>query len=398
MTIGRKRRQGQRTNRPIKVLHLIGQTGLGGAERQLTYFLQHSDWTRFHHEVVVLNSREPFTLDESIEETGSTIHQISKSCRGARRRMQEIVRLCRTVSPSVLHSWSFYANPYVGLGGRWAAVPVLLGSMRNDPDSPAIKKMTWPHRGLAYRSVHGLITNSQNAREQLLAQGLSRQQIFLVKNAVQTEKPSAEKVKNVLEEFGIGPDVPVVGTVGNLRRLKNHLMFIEAMAEVCNAHRDAHAVIVGRESSDEPELRKQLEDRIAELDLNGRIIVTGVREDVPALMRRFSVFCLTSEREGMPNVVLEAMAAGCPVVSTRVGDVETVLADGETGFLIEQQDEHALANRVLRLLGDRKLAISLGELGQRRVEADFGLERMAREFEGVYLQMLKHRGFRFNTV
>jgi glycosyltransferase involved in cell wall biosynthesis len=135
-------------------------------------------------------------------------------------------------------------------------------------------------------------------------------------------------------------------------------------------------------------MREQLQALIDELGLSEKIWLTGVRDDVPALMRRLSVLCLTSRSEGMPNVVLEAMAAACPVVATRVGDVPEVIQDGTNGFLVDSEDTEGLARVVVKLLRDAELAERIGAAGRATVEQRFSCQRMAQEIEQVYLRAL----------
>ena len=163
------------------------------------------------------------------------------------------------------------------------------------------------------------------------------------------------------------------------------------MAVVLESHPDVRGVIVGRESASEPGVKKRIEKKISELGLTGKVLLIGPRQDVPEILSRFSVFCLASRHEGMPNVILEAMAAGCPVISTPVGDVPSVIRDGETGFLVGIDDVAAMASKILQLLDDGDLAASLACQARLLVDKEFGVERMAREMEGVYRELLRCR-------
>lgn len=372
----------------VPVVIVIGQDGLGGAEHQLLYLLEHRDRARFDYHVIVLNSREPHTLDQPIRHQGVAIWRPPLSSRGVLRRVYYISCRLARLKPGVVHSWSFYTNPYVGLAGRLAGVGVKLGSMRNEPLAGPMR-LNPLYRWLAYRSVSGLIVNSRLAANQILAMNHRPSQIHLVYNGVKLlQSVDASDASPDLTHFGILPEHRVVGTVGNLLQHKNHQMFIEAMALVLPQFPDLRCLIVGRRLPSEPGTAVELQDRIDALGLADRIKLAGVRTDVPRLMRRFAVFCLTSRTESMPNVVLEAMAASCPVVATRVGDVPYVIDHDTNGLLVDAENVSELAQAVTRLLRDRALSTRIGAAGHETVVAQFGCQRMAREIESIYLRAL----------
>jgi glycosyltransferase involved in cell wall biosynthesis len=168
-------------------------------------------------------------------------------------------------------------------------------------------------------------------------------------------------------------------------------MFIESMAKVVENHNDVVCLIVGRPLAQEPNAAETLKDRIETLNLENKIILMGFRNDVHLLMKRADIFCLCSRSEGMPNVVLEAMAAGCPVVSTNVGDVSYVIQDEKNGLLIRSEDRKALTGAVKRLLDDPDLSERLRKSGRETIEKAFSCEQMAREMETNYNSALNNR-------
>lgn len=377
-------------NNRVPIAILIGQLGLGGAERQLYYLLNYGNRELFDYHVMVLNSRKPYDYNQAICSLGVQVWQLPESCLGILRRTYYLYRLLRQIRPRIIHSWSFYANPYAALTGFLAGVQIRLGSLRNEPFSPFTLELHPFYRWLAYRSVSELVVNTKLAADQLEEMGYPIEQVSLIYNGVELpdlSSPSSGSTVD-LSAYGIGPEHRVVATVGNLRGNKNQEMFIEAMARVLPQFRDVRCLVVGRPMPDEPSMYDQLENRVHQLGLSDKIHLTGIHEDVPQLMRRFAIFCLTSCSEGMPNVVLEAMAAACPVVATRVGDVPEVIKDGENGFLVDSEDAEGLAQVVARLLRDAELAERVGAAGRATVEQRFSCQRMAQEIEQVYLRAL----------
>lgn len=380
----------------IRVAILIGQLGFGGAERQLYYFLKHSDRGLFNYHVLVLNSRKPHTYDDAIRELGIDIRQLPETCTGISQRSRMLYREIKDMRPDIVHSWSFYANPYAALVGVLARVPVCLGSMRNEPLAATISRLHPIHRWLAYRSVLGIVTNTKLAADQMLEIGLAKKSVFLVYNGIEISE--AQDIRSTsqidLSKYGIRSDSQVIGTVGNLQRCKNQEMFIKAMDRISLQLPDVHGLIVGRPLANEPGVQDKLEQQISELGMSDRVHLAGFREDVPDLMQRFTVFCLTSRSEGMPNVVMEAMAASCPVVSTRVGDVPEVINDGENGLLVESEDADGLANAIQLLLNDADLAKRMEVEGRHTIEQRFSCQEMAQNMENVYIRMLKAQGIK----
>ena len=171
----------------------------------------------------------------------------------------------------------------------------------------------------------------------------------------------------------------VVGTVGRLDPVKDQVGFLRAFARVAARYPTALAVIVG----DGP-WRAQLEQEIASLGLEGRARLLGNRLDVPRLLPGFDVFSLPSVAEGMSNTVLEAMAAGLPVVATRVGGTPDMVEDGVTGALVAPRDVAGLAAAFDAYLADPFLRASHGKAAQARALTEFSLERMAANYGTLY--------------
>jgi len=140
--------------------------------------------------------------------------------------------------------------------------------------------------------------------------------------------------------------------------------------------------------------RGELERYAARLGLGGRVVFTGVRQDVPAVLAEAAVSALPSLSEGLSNVLLESMAGGVPVVATAVGGNPEVIEDGVTGLLVPPRDAGALARGICLLLEDRVLAARLGRAGRQRVAQHFSLARMVGENERLYVRLLEQAKIR----
>jgi glycosyltransferase involved in cell wall biosynthesis len=172
--------------------------------------------------------------------------------------------------------------------------------------------------------------------------------------------------------------------VAKLSPVKGHRHFLEAAASVSRAYGDVRFLVVG----DGPE-RARLERTAGELGISGKVRFLGVRDDVPAVLKLMDVLVLSSLSEGSPNVVLEGMASGVPIVGTRVGGVPELVEDGVSGLLVDPGDVPAMSNAVLALLTDPDRARAMGEKGRTRATEDYDINRVIVRIEDVFSDLLK---------
>jgi glycosyltransferase involved in cell wall biosynthesis len=168
--------------------------------------------------------------------------------------------------------------------------------------------------------------------------------------------------------------------VGRLVREKGFVELIEAMPRVLEAEPRARLVIVGDAlPSDRRSIKERLLDLVGSLKLNDKVVFTGLRYDMPEMLSAMDVFVLPSYREGMPLVLLEAMAMARPAVATRVRGCREVVVDAETGILVPPREVAALADAIVRLLLDKELAKRMGSAGRKRVEERFDRDVVIRK-------------------
>jgi len=375
---------------------LINQFGLGGSERQLYLFLKHADRQVFECHVLVFNPSPNLVYDDLAQKLGAQVWHVPDSCQRVERRPGYLLRFFRELDPDVVHSWSFHDNAYAGLVGWLTRVPVRIGSLRDSFYSAEVQGLPAIYRSLALYSVSRLVVNSNDIRDELVAAHYPAARILVVANGVEAElrDESCPVAAADLSALGVQPGQRVVGSVGNLRSKKNHLMFVRGMAQVLQHIPEAFGLVVGQPMASEPDLPAQLRAEIRRLGVEGRVILAGFRSDVPALMRRMEVFCLTSRHEGMPNVVLEAMAAARPVVATRVAGVRGLVHDGVNGLLVDADDVEGFAAAVEHLLNNPALARKMGEAGREMVERQYSCEQAARSLSSLYCDGLAAKGWR----
>jgi glycosyltransferase involved in cell wall biosynthesis len=189
-------------------------------------------------------------------------------------------------------------------------------------------------------------------------------------------------------KWGVPPNDPLVGIVGNVNRLKGHKYFIEAAAQVKQRVTNAKFAIIGRRIDSDPGYWEDLHALIAQLGLGQDLIFTGYQENIPAVLNALDVFVLASVLESCPNVVLEAMAMKVPVVATDVGAVAELLGDGEAGIIVPPRDSGAIAEAVLQCLTKPADEIQVvKDTARNRVETEFALDRIAQRQMDLYEEL-----------
>jgi glycosyltransferase involved in cell wall biosynthesis len=363
-------------------MFLARQLGQGGAERQL-YLLARG----LRHEGVecqVLSFGE--TPDEFwtaiLEQAGVPVDHVPGP--DGWRRAARARRRLRDARPDLVHAFHFNAAAYGVLGVRPRRLPVVAG-LRSLPESRFVTP-TWSQR-LTLRSADAVVVNSEAARRLLASRFASTPPVHVVPNAV--ELPAAESLMTSRErlrrELGVHGGAVVAGLVGRLEPFKRGDLFLGAI----RALRDAGLDILGVVAGEGPE-RPWLESLRDSLNLSSVVRLVGRIDDAATLMAAFDVAVLASDTESMSNVLLEAAAAGVPVVATDVGGAAEVIGDGTTGLLVRAGDQRALENGMGRLLRDEPLRRVMGERA-RDAAARFNVTSMVRRYQVLYAELIERR-------
>jgi glycosyltransferase involved in cell wall biosynthesis len=278
----------------------------------------------------------------------------------ARPTVPSLMKVLRGLRPRLAHVTDVW--PQAVVAARLARVPRLLVT-HHTPELPRgdnLAGRAWQRLGWALRPEVIYTSESDRARD-------GRRPSYVIPLGIDLERFAAARAAPAGE-------VSLVGTVGRLAPQKDQQTLLEAAALVP----EARFVLVG-----DGELRLELERRAAELEIADRVTFTGAREDVPELLASFDVFAHPSLFEGFCLAVLEAQAAGVPVVATPVGGIPETVVDGETGLLVPTRDPAALAAAIRRLLEDREFAQRLADAARLSARR-YSTERMVEETLKVY--------------
>ena len=287
-------------------------------------------------------------------------------------------------------------GPYpLSLSGRIAAralgIPVVY-TKHNLVRIPSASGQVPPPAGPVKRRINGIaaemladgaIAVSQGVYKELVESGLSESMVYCVQNGIEL---SPYKPVDLRKKRAEGDKV-IVGTLARLHRQKALEVMLDAAKLVVASLPEARFVIGGTGPMED-----LLKARIAGLKLEPYVKMVGFVEDVPGFLSGLDIYALSSDYEGLPLAVLEAMAAGLPIASTAVGGVPEAVIDGENGFLVPPRNSRLLAQAIVRLAVDPELAAQMGAESRRRMEELFDAKIMARKTVEVYSQVLKQKG------
>ena len=381
---------------PTAIAYVIPRMAIGGAQTHLIHVLRHLDRRRFTPVLCCLatDRNDPIQLLDQVRELGVPILdgrvQDTANALGRPHALLQMARIARELRRrrvQIVHSYLFHANWFGTLTARMARVPVAIVSKRSMDVYPRARDR-WACR-LVNRLADRVTAVAEAVRDHVhLTEGCPLDKIVVIPNGIDTAGvPAPPGSPGLPPDLGAeGEPGKVVGTITRLVWKRGHEELLAAAAIIARAEPGAKLLIVG----DGP-LRASLEDRARQLGLNGEVRFLGAVAHAARLLPSFDVFVLSSLLEGMSNALLEAMAAGRPVVATRVGGNSELVVDGETGFLVPPRDPEALANAVIRLVRDPRAARRFGEAGRRRAESEFSLTTMVGRLERLYESLLADR-------
>jgi glycosyltransferase involved in cell wall biosynthesis len=362
--------------RPVPIAVVIPSFQPGGTERQMIELVRRLDRRRWEVHVVCFAREGPW-LDRATELAASVA---AFPLRGfARRSTVEQARRfaswCVERGVALLHTTDFYSNIFFLPAAAAAGVPVRVGSRREIAAGKSLPQIAVQRA--AYACAHAIVANAEAVARRLRLEGVPRKRIVVVPNGLD------------LASFAFGSlrrPPRRVAMVANLRPGKGHEALIDAAAIVLRRFSDARFEVIGDGTE-----RERLVRMVSSRGLTNAITFAGHVEDVPRQLAAADVFALPSESEAFPNAVLEAMAAGLPVVAAGVGGILEIVEHQRTGLLIPPRDPLALADAICRLFTSPAEARRLAASGRALVNARYSFDRMVASVDRCYTRELHRR-------
>jgi glycosyltransferase involved in cell wall biosynthesis len=365
---------------PLKVIHVVLSLDIGGLEHIVLDLVGAGQ--KCGQDVAVLCLERPGALAPRVEALGVPVPCVHKRPGLKLGTVGRVKSILRELDPDVVHTHQIGALFYAGPAARRAGVPVVVHTEHGKHYANGRTRwLGW----FAARSAARFFCVSQDIAAEVLEHRIAPpRKVTVVPNGIDTDRfRTGDDGPEVREALGIPAHAPVVGTVGRLTEIKRHDLLVHAFAALRRALPAAHLLLVGDGPS-----AAELRQLTARHGLEGCVHFAGYQARPERYLRAMNVFALTSRSEGMPLAVLEAWAAGVPVIASRVGGLPEMTDHGRTALLFPFGDEEALTQGLCNLLTKRSFARHLTQAGREQVESQYSLKRMAKTYQDYYLELL----------
>lgn len=375
----------------VRLLNVVPTFMCGGTENQFMTLGRSLDADRFELEFACLRRWGGFVeeIDQRriplLECDVTSFRNVNALVQGA-RLARHIVR--RRID--IVHAYSFYGNVFAVPPARLARTPVVIASIRDR--APYLTPMQKRAQRYVCRLADCVLVNADAVKDWLIGEGYDGSKIVVIRNGVDLSRfDQPTDALKIRRELGLPDDVPLVTVVSRLNRMKGLEQFLEAAAAIRVRVPEARFLIVGETAPNDRPYLSVLTGLAERLGLSDRVVFAGLRTDVPQLLASATVSVMPSLNEALSNVLLESMAAGVPVVATRVGGTPEAIQDGVNGLLVEPGDPAALANAICDVLAQPELARRLGFAARESITERFSIDRMVSATEELYLSLLDKR-------
>ena len=353
----------------------------GGSERQFVTMSKALERDRFSVCLGCLRPIGPFLS----EVEGIVPFPVGGSLYGFQswRSRIALARFLRKKHVAVAQSFDFYSNLLLIPAARFAGVPVVIGSHRQLGD--LLTKKQFQAQNAVFRLCDRVVCNSAAAAERLQQAGIRKSKLAVIPNGLPDELFAAAAPALPRE-----PQRVRIGMISRMNhQVKQHDMFLRVAARLARRIPQIDFVLVG----DGP-LRPALEALVEQLDLRDRVTFLGDRRDIPAVLAALDITVLSSSSESLSNVIMESMAAGIPVVASKIGGNPELVENGKTGFLFPPGDEEQFAVALETLVVQPQLRKQFGSSARERAQAEYAISRVRDRYQDLYRSVLAEKGWR----
>ncbi|MBI5468238.1 MAG: glycosyltransferase [Deltaproteobacteria bacterium] len=361
----------------IRLLHVVPSLNKGGQEKQLFELVRRLDKRRY--DIMVVSLSDGCFWTKEISRYARCV-EIERKGRVELKRLVRLVRLMREFGPDIVQCWSYSAIAYGISGALASSVPIKIITVRGKERCK--NAAIYLANNAFYRLSDLVIYNSTEALnyERTLYR-LPERKSKVILNGVDTGEFSPVRPEDRSSVLGIRipENYKVIGTAASLTKRKNLTMFFDCAHEMLKIDAGFVFVLAG-----EGELEKELKGYARSLGIDGSVHFAGRRNDIPSLLGCFDAFWLTSKEEGTPNSILEAMAAGVPVVATDVGGNREIIEHPINGYLVTLNDVKRMAGLTMKVLGNRPERERVVENALETVRMKFDMRRMVEDYDNAY--------------
>jgi len=363
----------------VRICFFIDSLRRDGAQNILAKLANGLISKGYDQRVYCLNDAQSPSMVKKITEGGTDVVTIGKAKLLTATGLLKIFIDLKKWSPHIVVTFLPFSHIIGRTLARLASVPFVVSSIRQrNVHTPF---WYYPLSRLTARWADKVVFNSRDVIEFALAnEGVREHQVSYIPNGVEIPaEPSADRSHQVRGELGIAASTLVIGTVGRLYAQKGVTHLLQAFTKVVHGLDDSILLIVG-----EGPLLKHLKGESRDLGIDANVRFLGERSDVPELLNAFDVYVQSSLFEGMPNAVMEALAAALPVVATEVDGISELIDDGRNGRLIPPGDSEALADAIIYARENESEARRMGAAARLRMKAEFSVDKMVTGFDRLF--------------
>jgi sugar transferase (PEP-CTERM/EpsH1 system associated) len=370
-----------REQRRLRIAHVVLSLDAGGLERIVVDLVAAA--RRAGHQPLVICLERPGTLAARASQLGARVLSLGKQPGLAPGLVPRLRSIFRRPRPDVVHSHQVAALCYAGPAARLAGVPTVVHT-EHGKHYASRARTRWLGRASGIWAERFFCVSQEIAADVRNLRVAARDKIHFLPNGIDPRPFTSPLDRDARRaQLGVGRHEWLVGTVGRLAEIKCHDVLLRAFARLVETIAAARLLLVG----DGPR-RAELQSLAARLGIADRVRFAGYQPDPENYLRLMDVFALTSRSEGMPLAVLEAWAAGVPVVATRVGGLPGMIDEGRTGLLVPPQDDAAMAAALTRVIEDAALRDRLCRAGREEFDRAYHLDAMAERYERHYRELL----------
>ena len=368
----------------INILYVIHSLDNGGAETLAIRLAEKLDKNSFRATVCSLSDQGPLReLLESKEVPYFTLGKRDGKDLKVALRLRGVLKKQKM---DVIHTHNMGPLLYTYLATLFSQKYKIVHTEHiNMAKELSYSKKHLMYNRLLYRRLDGFINIAQHlTREYCSRFDLSHTKVETIHNSVDPGKAPSVPTKPLRDQLGVADNVPLIGNISALRPQKDHQTLIRAMKKVCDKIPEAILAIAG-----EGESQVELKALVEKLGLSQNVKFLGFRSDVDGLLGQFDIFVLSSLYEGLPLCILEAMAAGRPIVATDADGTNEVVRNGETGLLVPLKEPELFADAILTILENPEHAKEMGAIAKKLVEDEHNMDKMIDQYELFYQELLR---------
>ena len=387
--------------RKIKVAHIIARMITGGADENTLFTIEGLDKDKYEIDLITGEEFDRNILNK-IKNNSFDIIQI----KGLKCKLNflhdpivllKLIKLLKRKRYDIIHTHTTKAGVLGRIAARIAGVQIIVhglhGSTFEAFDSGLLNWLLFLSERLTGRFTDAYISVSEVLSEKYIEKGIGRKENYhTVYSGMElgTFYGARRKIdrRKKRRELGIGVEDFVIGNVARLEKRKGHKFLLDVFKNIVKKQKEGHVklLIIG-----EGDKRKYLENYVKELNLGNKVIFTGYREDVEELMALMDIFVLTSLREGLPRVLVQAAAIGMPSIAFNVDGVSEIIKDNYNGFLVELGDLKQAENRILKYINNKKLVLQHSLNGREFIENKWSIEGMVDRIDKIYQDLVQEK-------